>query len=859
MLRRVHCGMCADCSATIGLVRVNAMPAAFRWAFAQPERLAFLLRYAEIMNLMAETELIAETPGSLRSAGIRHVILSVVFVLLYQFLNFPRVMLISRLGCTAWYPAVGLSIALMLGLSPWYGFLVCLSDVLSGWLIYRQPIWSWSETVGAVGLAVCYAVAACVLRGPLRIDLRLRRRRDVVRYASVTLAAAAGSTLIGVACLAAERTIRWDEFGRSALTWFLGDAVALLGVAPFFLLHIFPWVRNAIASGPAERQQTSDVIPSSTWANAELLGQALVLLAALWFMFGVSHMYVCLVPIIWIALRQGIGRVVAGLLVLNFGIVLYIYVFAPAEMVNTNVGFFMLVISAAGLIVGSEASERERTSIDLRRQTDYLNCLIQNSPLGILVLDYRGRVEMANIAFEKLSRYEQHELISADVGRLLSLDVRPKEEELDIVPRVFAGEAVRAVVPWRRKDGKVIQVKINAVPLILNGCVQGAYEICQDISEYVEAHSAREKHAESLNQLVKTLQRHTADTKLLNEMRDWLECLETEKEVGPVVAESIPKLFPECISGAMYSFKSMREPAEADVSWGEARIRRPISAPRDCWSLRRGRSHWSEPGTAGVRCSHLGFTNSESLCIPMLAQGSTQGVLHIEFLSSTELLSESDADSLRDSRRRLAISVAGHIATCLSNLRLRETLREQSVRDPLTDLFNRRFMEESLETELRRAKRNEKPVSVLLLDLDHFKRFNDTFGHNAGDSVLRSVADIFRGFFRGGDICCRYGGEEFAIILPESSSQCAEVRANALRSELKRLTLHYKSRTLGSLTFSAGIATFPEHGLTSSALLSAADGCLYESKSSGRDRITVPLDMAIPPAADFSLTRHPAK
>jgi diguanylate cyclase (GGDEF)-like protein/PAS domain S-box-containing protein len=811
------------------------------------------------MSLLAKTELRAEMPGSVRSAAIRHLILSLVFVLLYLFLNFPRVMLISRLGCTAWYPAVGLSMALMLGVSPWYGFLVCFCDALSGWLIYRQPIWSWSETVGAMGLAVCYAAAACVLRGPLRIDLRLRRRRDVVRYASVTLAAAVGSTLIGVTCLAAERTIRWDEFGRSAVTWFLGDAVGLLGVAPFFLLHICPWVRNAIAFERAERQQVSDVIPSSTWANAELLGQAFVLLAALRIMFGVSHMYVCLIPIIWIALRQGIGRVVTGLVVLNFGIVLSIYVFAPPDIVNTNVGFFMLVISAAGLSVGSEVSERERTSIDLRKQTDYLNCLIQNSPLGILVLDYRGRVELANIAFEKLSRYEQHELISADIDRLLSSDVRPDKKELDVVPRVFAGEAVRAVVPWRRKDGKIIQVKINAVPLILNGCVQGAYEICQDVSEYVEARNARAEHAESLNQLVKTLQRHTAEMELLNDMRDWIECLETEKEVGPVVAESIPKLFPECISGTMYLLKSMREPAEADVSWGEARIRRPISAPRDCWSLRRGRSHWSEPGTAGVRCSHLGLTNSESLCIPMLAQGSMQGVLHIEFPSGAGSLSESEADSLRDSRRRLAISVAGHIATCLSNLRLRETLREQSVRDPLTDLFNRRFMEESLETELRRAKRDEKPLSVLLLDLDRFKRFNDTFGHDAGDFVLRSVADIFRGFFRGGDICCRYGGEEFAVILPESSSQCSAVRANALRSELKRLTLHYKGRTLGSLTFSAGIATFPEHGLTPSALLSAADGCLYESKSSGRDRITVPLLEAIPPAAEFSQTRRPAK
>jgi diguanylate cyclase (GGDEF)-like protein/PAS domain S-box-containing protein len=780
---------------------------------------------------------------NVRRAGMRHLILSLVFVLLYLFLNVPQVMLISRLGSAAWYPALGLAMALMLGVSPWYGLLVWFCDVLAGWLVYNQPILNWSETLGAVGFAASYGMAAYVLRGPVQIDLRLSRRRDVVRYVLVTLAAAAGSTLVGVACFAGEHTIRWDEFGSSAPAWFLGDAVALLGVAPFFLLHVFPWVRKSLAPRVLRGKDDGDFAKFNT-GNWELIGQAFLLLAMIWFMFAVSlirftHLYLCFIPIIWIALRQGIRRVVTGVLVLNFGIVLAIHLFPPAPIVNTNVGFFMLVISATGLVVGAEVRERERTAIDLRKQTDYLNCLIQNSPLGILVLDYQGRVELANTAFERLSCYEQHELISADIDRLLSSDTRPKEKGLDLIPRVFAGEAVRAIVPWRRKDGKVIQVRINAVPLILNGKVQGAYEICQDISEYVDACAAREKQADSLNQLVKKLERRTAEMGLLNEMRDWLESCETEGEVSLVVGDSVSKLFPECISGTMYVFTSAREAAEAAISWGENRTSAAVFAPGDCWSLRRGRAHWSEPGIAGIRCSHLRSASADSLCMPMMAQGATQGVLHFEFPAKAESQSESNPESSRDSRCRLAVSVAGHIATSLSSLRLRETLREQSVRDPLTDLFNRRFMEEALDTELLRAKRNEKPVSILLLDLDHFKRFNDTFGHDAGDFVLQSVANVFRRFFRGGDICCRYGGEEFAVILPESSSQCAAVRANALRTELKRLTLQYKRQTLGPLTVSIGAATFPEHGLTSLALLNTADECLYESKSRGRDRVTV--------------------
>jgi len=143
------------------------------------------------------------------------------------------------------------------------------------------------------------------------------------------------------------------------------------------------------------------------------------------------------------------------------------------------------------------------------------------------------------------------------------------------------------------------------------------------------------------------------------------------------------------------------------------------------------------------------------------------------------------------------------------------------------------------------AARKKQSISVLFLDLDHFKRFNDTFGHAAGDMVLQSLADLFQSFFRATDICCRYGGEEFAIVLPESSSQDAAIRADMLRAEVKSLRLQYKKQTLGSLTVSIGIAAFPEHGSTSDELLKVADQCLYESKARGRDVVTVALPQSV--------------
>jgi len=187
---------------------------------------------------------------------------------------------------------------------------------------------------------------------------------------------------------------------------------------------------------------------------------------------------------------------------------------------------------------------------------------------------------------------------------------------------------------------------------------------------------------------------------------------------------------------------------------------------------------------------------------------------------------------------RQAAAVGERISLALANLRLREVLRGQSLRDPLTGLFNRRYMEESLERELRRAVRNNQSLALLMLDLDHFKRFNDTFGHQAGDTLLRAMGDFLIQRTRGQDAACRYGGEEFALILSGASAEAACRRAELLREDLKHLTVQQAGQVLGSVTLSIGISTFPGHA-TTEELLHAADQALYRAKSEGRDRVIV--------------------
>ncbi len=778
----------------------------------------------------------------------RHALVSLLFVLLYLLLNRPEIVLFSHIGFVAWYPAIGLVMALMLGVSPWYALLAFFTNAFTNVALYSQPVLSFSNTIGAAGISASYAAAAYLLRGTLQIDLGLRRRRDVVRYLLVSGSAAASAALFGVATLIADHAITWGEWKSSALGWFLGDAIGLVAVAPYLLVHIFPHIRRWLADAGAEVRPTK-AHPGKTkftfGAVAEASGQALAILAVCWAMFGVNdgrygHFYTCFVPVIWIAMRQGVRRVVTAVLALNFGIVVAMHLFAPSEVVFTKVVVFMLVVSAVGLIVGSEVSERHRLGIHLNEQTTYLDSLIQNSPLAMVVLDRRGSVELVNSAFEKLFQYDRDNLTSIDIRN----PGVPDGETLDsaeVVEQIFEGDAVHRTVQQRRKDGKLLDLALHGVPLQVNGDIRGAYLIYEDISEQVKAIEAQRQHAESLDRLLKEQEFHTKQISLLNEMGSLLQCSGTVQEACVVVANFVQRLFPEAPSGALYLLRSSRDLVEAGARWGKRDALTPTFPPDACWGLRRGQPHWSEYlGSSSVACQHLTKSSTtECLCVPMVAQGNTVGILHLEFDSATRLPSDSRTENLRESRQQLAISLGSQIALSLSGLQLRESLRELSIRDPLTRLFNRRFLEESLERELQLANRKKQAIAILFLDLDHFKRFNDTFGHDAGDMVLQSLADLFRTFFRATDICCRYGGEEFAIIMPESTSQDAAVRADGLRSEVKRLRLRYKKETLGPLSISAGVAAFPEHGSTADELLKVADQCLYESKARGRDVVTV--------------------
>lgn len=353
----------------------------------------------------------------------------------------------------------------------------------------------------------------------------------------------------------------------------------------------------------------------------------------------------------------------------------------------------------------------------------------------------------------------------------------------------------------------------------------GAFNAMADRLSAMIAAEQREKEAlaERVNRLVGERTRELA---LLNELGEALQACASMEEAYGVVGRIAPQIFPDR-SGALFVFRSSKNVLELATGWGSF----PKTAqfpPEDCWGVRRGKTHRTQSVSRDLSCPHLsGFGSGSTLCAPLAAQGESYGLF--EVLGPEGEWPESSV--------RLAEAVSDQLALAIANLRLRETLRNQSVRDPLTGLFNRRYLEESLDRELARAKRGPHPLSLMILDLDHFKRFNDSFGHDAGDTVLKRLAETLQPFFRGSDVVCRYGGEEFVILLPESGREQCRARAEDLRKRIEGLALDHHGIQLGRLTLSIGLASYPENGEDAGAVIKAADEALYAAKAGGRNQV----------------------
>jgi diguanylate cyclase (GGDEF)-like protein len=334
-----------------------------------------------------------------------------------------------------------------------------------------------------------------------------------------------------------------------------------------------------------------------------------------------------------------------------------------------------------------------------------------------------------------------------------------------------------------------------------------------------------------LTHSVGDLARQKEQIESLNRMVELLQRCQQLDEAFEVLGTYLPDVT-ECGAGAMYLLQPSTQLLERTIEWGGPVEKTEMFAPEWCWGLRRGRAHVIHGEVANPICEHIDVAHAGlTVCIPLAAHGDTQGMICLQRA----------AWNPDETKRHLLFlgTVVEQISLGLANLRLRDALRDQSIRDPLTGLFNRRYMEEALEREIARATRSATPVAVLILDLDHFKKINDTYGHSAGDHVLRELGAILRFRSRTEDVAARHGGEEFLLMLPGMDKIDAVQRAEELRAVIGDIQLLDNGIDLPNVTVSIGVAVFPDHGYTADDLLRSADTALYKAKNAGRDRVVL--------------------
>jgi diguanylate cyclase (GGDEF)-like protein len=323
------------------------------------------------------------------------------------------------------------------------------------------------------------------------------------------------------------------------------------------------------------------------------------------------------------------------------------------------------------------------------------------------------------------------------------------------------------------------------------------------------------------------LKQHENDLILINKTNETLQLCHNSDEAYTAIKLAAQKLFTN-INGGL-TITNLTNQQELVLYWGEVQILLSSFPSNQCWAYRSANQYIVNDFHEELICQHYNHTpEGRYICIPLIVNTQVIGILNFNIPSKL---------SITTYMEEIIISFSNAIKLSIENNKMFEQLQEQSIHDPLTKLFNRRYLDEVLSSELRKMFRDKLSLCVAMLDLDHFKNFNDSFGHEAGDIVLKFIGEYLNNTHRGGDVACRFGGEEFVLVFPNTEIDKVLPRLEQIRNDIKNQKIQYNGITLPSITISIGVAQAPLHGATAEDIIRAADKALYSAKQSGRDKV----------------------
>lgn len=482
----------------------------------------------------------------------------------------------------------------------------------------------------------------------------------------------------------------------------------------------------------------------------------------------------------------------------------------------------------------------------IERKRDKLQSIITGITDGTsdsvmaLDLDYKFIALNSTFVHEFKKLYGKQPIIGESIKETLAHLPEQQELIVKIWERALRGEEFTIIgkIGISESPQNYYEVAYSSIRTA-DGELIGAAALARNVSERLTAERKIESMNKRLTLSVNQLEQKNLEMSLLNQLSSVLQSCNSVEETYSFIQKFARKILPYT-AGVLYIFNKEQECLEFSCEWNAPKMQEKIFPAEHCFALRRGQPYVFSGIDTGIPCKHVeqaAVSLFDALCIPLITYNEPLGMLYLETIKEDE--NEVQLLTLDESKKLLCVLLAEEIALSVTNIKLRESLRQRSMRDSLTGLFNRNFLNEAVNIELHRAKRNNFPMAFVMLDLDNFKQINDTYGHDAGDLVLCSVGEVLLNNVRESDLVCRYGGEEFLILLLESDAKQAYTLVEYIREMVSQLQLNFSGQVLNKLTVSSGISVFPTHGDGSAGLIQKADKALYEAKHAGRNRTMI--------------------